>query len=387
MHATAVKIEPQEAIHELVGQHARELSAKLQAHRLNLFPPSAEKTLRRFSSTEAAKLIGVTDAYLRRLSIEGKGPAVEVGQGGRRSYTIEDLNELRRYLAQITKGDRNYLPHRGSNEHLQVITVVNFKGGSGKTTTAAHLAQYLALRGYRVLALDLDPQASLSALHGLQPEFDVGENETLYGAIRYDGNRRDLSQIIRPTYFTNLDLVPGNLELMEFEHESPRALLSGEEDRQLFFTRMDAALATVADRYDVVVVDCPPQLGFLSMSAPRARPATAVLVTVHPQMLDVMSMCQFLIMTSNLLGVVANAGGNMNYDSRMRYLITPLRTRRRTAKTRWFPSCGPACSGSTSSISRCSKARPYRTPGSPSRRSTKSVVTSSPASDLCRPRY
>lgn len=108
MHAAAVKIEPQEAIHELVGQHARELSAKLQAHRLNLFPPSAKKTLRRFSSTEAAKLIGVTDAYLRRLSIEGKGPAVEVGQGGRRSYTIEDLNELRRYLAQITKGDRNY---------------------------------------------------------------------------------------------------------------------------------------------------------------------------------------------------------------------------------------------------------------------------------------
>ena len=82
MHTTAVKIEPQEAIHELVGQHARELSAKLQAHRLNLFPPSAKKTLRRFSSTEAAKLIGVTDAYLRRLSIEGKGPAVEVGQGG-----------------------------------------------------------------------------------------------------------------------------------------------------------------------------------------------------------------------------------------------------------------------------------------------------------------
>ena len=63
---------------------------------------------------------------------------------------------------------------------------MNFKGGSGKTTTAAHLAQYLALRGYRVLAIDLDPQASLSALFGHQPEFDVGENETLYGAIRYD---------------------------------------------------------------------------------------------------------------------------------------------------------------------------------------------------------
>jgi chromosome partitioning protein len=319
VYNAAAKIEPPKAIHELVGEHARELSAKLQAHRLNLFPPAAKKTLRKFSSIEVAKLVGVNDGYLRRLTLEGKGPAVETGPTGRRSYSIEDINELRSYLAQVNKGDRRYLPHRSGNEHLQVIAVVNFKGGSGKTTTAAHLAQYLALRGYRVLGLDLDPQASFSALHGLQPEFDVGENETLYGAIRYDDNRRDLADILRPTYFKNLDLVPGNLELMEFEHESPRALLAGDENRQLFFTRMDSALSSVADRFDVVVVDCPPQLGFLTMSALCS--ATAVLVTAHPQMLDVMSMCQFLIMTSNLLGVVANAGGNMNYDW-MRYLIT-----------------------------------------------------------------
>ena len=48
---------------------------------------------------------------------------------------------------------------------------------------------------------------------GYQPEFDVGDNETLYGALRYDDQRRDLKDIIRKTYFTNLDLVPGNLEL------------------------------------------------------------------------------------------------------------------------------------------------------------------------------
>ncbi len=200
-----------------------------------------------------------------------------------------------------------------------MITVVNFKGGSGKTTTATHLAQHLALRGYRVLAIDLDPQASLSAMHGYQPEFDIGENETLYGAIRYDGRRCELADIIRQTYFANLDLVPGNLELMEFEHETPKALLDGDIANGMFFTRMDQALATVADRYDVVIVDCPPSLGFLTMSAMCA--ATAVLVTVHPQMLDVMSMCQFLIMTSDLLQVVAKAGGNMGYDW-MRYLVT-----------------------------------------------------------------
>ncbi len=88
------------------------------------------------------------------------------------------------------QGGAALLPHRKrAASTCRSSRSINFKGGSGKTTTAAHLAQYLALRGYRVLAIDLDPQASLSALFGHQPEFDVGENETLYGAIRYDEDR------------------------------------------------------------------------------------------------------------------------------------------------------------------------------------------------------
>jgi len=167
-----------------------------------------------------------------------------------------------------------------------------------------------------VLAIDLDPQASLSALHGFQPEFDLLDGGTLYDAIRYD-DPVPLRDVIQKTYFTNLDLIPGNLDLMEFEHDTPRALSQGGVN--LFFTRIGDALVTVEKDYDVVVVDCPPQLGFLTMSALSA--ATAVLVTVHPQMLDVMSMCQFLLMTSNLLGVVSEAGGNMSYDW-LRYVVT-----------------------------------------------------------------
>jgi chromosome partitioning protein len=226
---------------------------------------------------------------------------------------------LRSYLDETGKSGRRYRPARNGGDHLQIIGVVNFKGGSGKTTTAAHLAQHLTLRGYRVLAIDLDPQASLSALHGYQPEFDVGENGTLYGSIRYDDDRRDLIQLIRPTYFTGLDVVPANIELMEFEHETPKALAASQTGDPMFFARVARALATVEHRYDVVVIDCPPQLGFLTLSALCA--ATAILIPVHPQMLDVMSMCQFLIMTSDLLAVVARAGGDMNFDW-MRYLIT-----------------------------------------------------------------
>src|SRR6056297_2726332 len=300
----------------LVGEHALKLSERLQAHRAQLFPPDSRKEMRKFTSGEAAGLLGVKDAYLRKLHLEGKGPSPEIRTGGRRYYTTADIQNLRELLEAGAKSPGTYLPGRRTGDHLQVITVINFKGGSGKTTTAAHLAQKMALDGYRVLGIDLDPQASFSALHGFQPEFDLLDGGTLYDAIRYD-DPVPLSQVIRRSYFTNLDIVPGNLDVMEFEHETPRAL--AERDGTLFFTRVGDALAEIEGDYDVVVIDCPPQLGFLTMSALAA--ATAVLVTVHPQMLDVMSMCQFLLMTSNLLGVVSEAGGSMSYDW-MRYVIT-----------------------------------------------------------------
>lgn len=305
-----------------IAADAELLSAQLQAMRERLFAPASNKTLRKFSSSEAAKLIGVSDSYLRQLSIAGEGPQPETGSGGRRLYTLEDINALRHLLTEQNAKNRNYLPWRDETrgEHLQIIAVTNFKGGSGKTTTTTHLAQHLALSGLRVLAVDLDPQASMSALFGYQPELDLSGNDTLYGAIRYDEAQRPLRDIIRKTYFDGLDLVPGNLELQEFEHTTPRVLAERRGPAtDMFFTRVQVALQSVADDYDVVVIDCPPQLGFLTLSALCA--ATSVIVTVHPQMLDVASMSQFLFMTSDLLSVVREAGGTLNFDF-LRYLIT-----------------------------------------------------------------
>lgn len=222
--------------------------------------------------------------------------------------------------AQKPKDAVNYLPHRRPGEKLQTIAVANFKGGSAKTTTTIYLAQYLALQGYRVLAVDLDPQASLTTMLGIQPEFDLGDGDTIYGAIRYDEKKRPLKEIIRPTYFTGLDLVPGNLELMEFEHETPTALIERKtSSKDIFFKRVGNALSEVESDYDIVVIDCPPQLGYLTLGAVCA--ATSLMITIHPQMVDVASMSQFLLMTSDLLSVVRKAGGELNHDM-IKYVVT-----------------------------------------------------------------
>lgn len=199
---------------------------------------------------------------LRKLHLDGKGPSPEVSSGNRRHYSAEDIQNLRILLEKTARKPGDYLPGRREGDHLQIIGVMNFKGGSGKTTSSAHLAQRLALTGYRVLAIDLDPQASLTALHGVQPEFDLLDGGASHDAIRYE-DPAPITDVIRKTYIPNLDLIC-NLELMEFEHETPRGARPGQ---CLFFFRVKETLAQVDERYDVVVIDCPPQLGFLTMSA------------------------------------------------------------------------------------------------------------------------
>lgn len=295
---------------DIILEQGGEISSKLDMLRMEKFPPNAQKTLRLFPLAEVAQFVGVSPSYLKKLHLQGKGGEPYTTSTGRRYYTAAQINELRALLDRV--------PHRREGDKLQVIAVVNFKGGSGKTTTSAHLAQYLALSGYRVLAIDLDPQASLTALYGIQPELD--EKPSFYEAIRYDEGRRSITDIIQPTNFPNLHVVPANLELQEYEYETPLAMQRKDSmEGKLFYTRIGAALAEVEDQYDVVVIDCPPQLGYLTLTALTA--ATSVLITVHPQMLDIMSMSQFLLMLGDILKSVESAGVNVSLDW-FRYLIT-----------------------------------------------------------------
>ena len=105
----------------LINADAAELSMRLRAQQLRDFPPAAQKTIRRFSPSEAAKFIGIHEGYLRQLVAEGKGPPAQ--PNNRRTYSIEDVDALRVELDRSGKGARRYVPHRKDGEALQVVSV------------------------------------------------------------------------------------------------------------------------------------------------------------------------------------------------------------------------------------------------------------------------
>ncbi|MCB1342105.1 MAG: hypothetical protein KDK24_13770 [Pseudooceanicola sp.] len=142
----------------LAGRHADLLAARLQQHRAA--HPPAHRASRRFTSGEVAALLGVRDAYLRKLSLEGRGPQPETGQGGRRLYTSENIRALRHMLEAGAKTPGTYLPGRRPGDPAPIIALC------GATPVTAHVAQKCALDGFTVLALDFDPAGGLTALLG-----------------------------------------------------------------------------------------------------------------------------------------------------------------------------------------------------------------------------
>lgn len=308
-----------------IGAFADSLAESLNRQMKAALQPEDRKALRRFSSTEVAELLRVSPSNLRNRHKDGSFPEVYSDNRGHRFYSAEEIDDLRGILARTGKNADAYRPGRRDGDRRQVISVVNFKGGSSKTTATIHLAQRFALRGYRVLALDLDPQASLTTFFGFRPELEFAESGTIYDALRYEG-RVPLSSVIQKTYFHNLDMVPAGLLLSEYETETANAL--ARRQQPIFAERLSLALDEVEADYDLIMIDCPPQLGFLTLTALAA--STGLLVTVVPGMLDIASMSQFLKLASETVQAVEEAIGRRVTWDFVKFLIT-----------RYEPSDGP----------------------------------------------
>lgn len=285
--------------------------------------PHRAKQMRLLPTREAARLLGISDSYLRRLVLEEeeipKGQPIGKTQRG---FTLAEVNTIRAFLHQRT-GDERYQVgrRREQGDKLQVVTLSNFKGGAAKTTTAVHLSQYLALRGYRVLLLDLDSQASATTQFGFQPDDDFAEEQTLYAYLR--GDIDSLLPLVQKTYWDNLDIIPANLGLYRIEFELPVRQLRQTNFR--FWRLLEEGIRTVDDVYDIVICDCPPSLGYLSINAIFA--ATALIVPAPPSMLDFASTGRFFRMMADTLRDIAEYEGGLSKAlDFVRILITKYST-------------------------------------------------------------
>jgi len=237
----------------------------------------------RFPITRAAELVGRSSAAIREAEKDGRLPSVERTASGRRvGYTLAEINQMRAVFGTQ--------PWRTTGDPLAIIAVQNFKGGVGKSTDSVHLAQFLAIKGYRVCLIDCDSQGSSTAMFGYVPDLDIQEDETLYPFFR-NAEMSSLAYAVRETHWDGLYLVPSNLKLYSAEYELAARVARAEPT---LLNRIAEGIASIGDHFDVVILDPPPALGTISLSVMRA--ANALLVPIPPTVVDFTSTTSFLAM-------------------------------------------------------------------------------------------
>ena len=140
----------------------------------------------------------------------------------------------------------------------KIISVINQKGGVGKTTTVINLAAGLSIRGKKILVIDLDPQGNATTGLGLSNTED--SDQTIYSVL--NGNKK-ISEVIKQTNFENLNLVTSNVDLSGLEVETAG------DSRRAF--KLKDELTTILNdsraSYDYILIDCPPSLSLLTIMA------------------------------------------------------------------------------------------------------------------------
>lgn len=289
---------------ETAGDLLKQVSA-------NALTPHSTKTLNRvFKLAETAALLGISESYLRKKEKEDpQFPQRQATNGRPTGWTLPQINEIRDLMGLNPYRDKDIDP-------VSRIITLNFKGGVGKTTTSLYLAQYLALRGYRVLVVDLDSQASLTGEFIVNPDETVDPDNTL--APYFCGEVDSLRHAVQPTYWPRIDIIPANLGLYRAEFVLPARQARDEEFR--FWELLDNGLKTVEQDYDVIIMDAPPSLSYISINGAWA--ANAMVIPIPPAKMDFSSAKQFFEMLYEVLEPLnEKAGVNKEYEF-IRLLIT-----------------------------------------------------------------
>lgn len=242
--------------------------------------------------SEAAELLGRSTNTVRIMADElGIGPQ---DKEERRLFTPQDMARIR-HEKRIEP-----LPPKGASPFVLVVS--NQKGGVGKTTTSTNLVQDLATRGYRVLIIDMDPQASMTSAWllrddegnivpagtGVEGPMDTAAPVLIGESLTFDA-------IIRRTHWENVDIVPAHPDLSEGGLQMVQLYADGKRDFWVGFK--DACQALEKDKYDVVVVDTAPSLWLDAVEIALA--ADALLVPVPARNLDIES-CRAFVSTMHV---------------------------------------------------------------------------------------
>jgi chromosome partitioning protein len=264
-------------------------------HELGIEPHERKQLRRLFSPSEAAEMVGRDRTTLARAEAEigladtPRNP----GNNRRVGYTLQQIQAFRQHFGT--------LPWRNPETDIpMVIACQNFKGGVGKSTTCVNFAHYLALKGYRVLVIDTDSQATTTSLFGYMPDAEITQDNTILSYLASE--QPSLKYAVRKTYFPNIDLIPACLALYEAEIAIVMRVAGQPtpEQRIAFFSELKYGIQTVADEYDVILLDSPPALGMISVNVLMA--ADVLLVPSAARMFDFSSTVQFFRMVHNYIG-------------------------------------------------------------------------------------
>lgn len=274
-----------------VRQVADRASEMLVKVRQNMLRPHPRKHAPKFSTAQVAAACRITKDranYLASVRSEALGlpTGTSKGQGSSREFT---LAETMVWIDKIGP-----FPKRPEGVKGKKIAIGNFKGGVSKTTTAMTLAQGLTLYGRKVLIIDLDPQASLTTLTGMLADSEVSDTDTCLPLIY--GEETSLEYAVQKTYWENLDLIPASAALFGAEFYLP--FKQSKDPSFRFWEVLNKGLEPLLDIYDVVVIDTPPALSYMTINAFMA--ADGLIVPTPPSALDYASSTQFWNLFSDL---------------------------------------------------------------------------------------
>lgn len=293
---------------EILKQFEKRGEGELTLIRDLVAQPDAIKQPRTWGIKEAATLVGRSVPWMREKE------NCKIDKRGIRNYTLEDINNLR------TIAGTAFIRPPSTTAHI--VTVMNFKGGVGKTTSTIHLAHRAAIRGMKVLVVDIDPQASSTfSLGGIVPDLELEADEVINDAILEDPKL--LAGFIKKTYFHNVDLIPTNLHLQDLEYSLPNNDLNNRDRLGSPALRLAEGLKHIRNDYDLILLDCAPNMG--SMTANAILASNAMLVPVPPSALDRAS---FVMLTSSLLQPFSATNKKLDY---FRIIVTK-HTNSRTAQ-------------------------------------------------------